>query len=107
MDETTEAALYLAHLFLGQVLEDMNDIDTAISEYRAAVALQPRSQSGAMALSQGLALRGDVESARRLLEGVLVPAGQKRTADPYWSYVIATPGLAEGLFNDLRNQAAR
>jgi len=98
---------YLAHLFLGRCLEDSRDLAGAINEYKAALALQPDAQIGAVALSHVLALRGDTEGARQVLEPVLAYAGNHKTFDTYWTYLVGVPELSEALLEALRLESTR
>jgi tetratricopeptide (TPR) repeat protein len=98
---------YLAHLFLGRCLEDSQDLRGAIDEYKAALALRPETQIGAVALAHALALRGDSEGARQVLEPVLVYSGNRRTVDPYWAYLIGTPDLSNAMLEALRSESMR
>ena len=102
-----ESIRYLAHLFLGQCLEDSQDLGSAINEYKAAVSLRPETQVGAVALAHALSLRGDAEHAREILEPALALSGQRRTVDPYWIYLIGTPEAAEALLEELRLESVR
>ncbi len=94
--------LYLAHLFLGRVLEDGGQLPAATEEYRAALALDPASQAAAMALSEALLATGDVDEARDVLARAVsfAPRGQPR--DAYMSYHLGRSNLAEGMLDALR-----
>lgn len=105
--ETEGALLYLAHLFLGQCLEDEGNLAGAIEHYAAAVAMRPDSQIGAVALAHAHSLGGRSERAREILEGSLALAGQRQTADPYWTYLMGTPELTETLLEQLRAESLR
>lgn len=93
---------YLAHLFLGQVHEDADRLTEAVAEYRAALDLDPQAQSAAVALSHGLRLLGDPESARQVLERALSRAGRRSGRDPYWDYIVGTAVHADEMFGELR-----
>jgi len=101
------ALLYLAHLFLGQCLEDDGELPAAIGQYAAAVSLRPDSQVGAVALAHAHSLRGDGEKGREVLDRSLSLSGSRRTQDPYWNYLMGAPDLAEGLIEDLRRETVR
>ncbi|MBX7185572.1 MAG: tetratricopeptide repeat protein [Vicinamibacteria bacterium] len=107
VEETSGASRYLAHLFLGQCLEDDGDLDGAIGQYSAAMALRPDSQIGAVALAHAHSLRGRSETAREVLEKMLPVAGRRQAADPYWSYAMGSPEDAEALIEDLRRETLR
>jgi tetratricopeptide (TPR) repeat protein len=98
---------YLAHLFLGRCLEDRQDLEGAIQEYKASLILRPETQIGAVALAHALVLRGDAEGARQVLEPALAYSGNHRTMDPYWLYLVGAPELSEALIEALRMEAAR
>lgn len=101
------ALLYLAHLFLGQCLEDDGDLAAAIDHYEAAVALRPDTQVGAVALAHAHSLRGDSEKGREILGRSLARSGTRQTVDPFWNYLMGAPDLAEGLIEDLRTETLR
>ena len=104
----SEGALaYLAHLFLGQCLEDDGDLAAAIDQYAAAVSIRPDTQVGAVALAHAHSLRGDAEKGREILGRILSLSGTRRTVDPYWNYLMGTPDLAESLIEDLRAETLR
>jgi tetratricopeptide (TPR) repeat protein len=96
------AIVYLAHLFLGQCLEDREDRGGAQAEYEAALRLRPDSQAGAIALAHILVLRGDADGARNALQPVLRLAGARKTLDPFWIYLLGAPDLPEALFEGIR-----
>lgn len=101
------ALRYLAHLFLGQCLEDDGDLPAAIDQYAAAVSLRPDSQVGAVALAHAYSLRGGAEKGREILDRSLSLSGTRRTVDPYWNYLMGAPDLAETLIEDLRAETIR
>jgi tetratricopeptide (TPR) repeat protein len=105
--ETSGPSRYLAHLFLGQCLEDEGDLEGAIDQYSAAVALRPDSQIGAVALAHAHSLRGRSETAREVLEKMLPLAARRQAADPYWNYVMGATEATEALLEDLRRETLR
>ena len=96
---------YLAHLFLGQVYEDSNDLDHAQAEYRAATELDPEAQSVAVALSRALQLVGEGEESLRVLEHGLEAARRRSKRDPYWDYLVANALGLEDLIETLGQEA--
>lgn len=98
---------YLAHLFLGQCLEDSQDMEGAVQQYKAALSLRPDSQISAVALAHVLSLRGDADGARQVLEPVLSFSGRRKTVDPYWLYLTGAPDLGEALLDSLRLESVR
>lgn len=107
VNATEGATRYLAHLFLGQCLEDGQNLGGAIDEYKAALSLRPDTQIGAVALAHALSLRGDVDRAREILEPVLAFSGQRKSVDPYWIYLIGVPELTEPLLEALHLESVR
>jgi tetratricopeptide (TPR) repeat protein len=105
--ETSGPTRYLAHLFLGQCLEDDGDLPGAIDHYSAAVAMRPDTQIGAVALAHAQSLRGGSERAREILESALSLSGRRQTVDPYWNYLMGAPETAEALIEDLRRETLR
>lgn len=96
--------LSLAHLFLGQCLEDSGDLESAVEEYRKAIALRPETQTGAVALAHALFLRGDGEAAREVLEIAAGFAGRRRTLDPFLTYMEGSSLEAEVQLEALRSE---
>ena len=84
--QTSDPALrYLGQLFLGDVLTALGLHDEAVIAYRGAVALEPKAQSGRVALMNALLLRGDQEAAEKLAEDI--QAESDASLDPWWMYV--------------------
>jgi predicted Zn-dependent protease len=96
--------LYLGHLFLGRVLEDSGDLSAAIEQYRAALALDPRAQSAAVALSEALLLGGDDDESRQVLGAALGAAPRGEPRDAFMTYHVGRSYLAEGMLDRLRNE---
>ncbi|HQZ17792.1 MAG TPA: hypothetical protein PLD86_13040 [Vicinamibacteria bacterium] len=107
VSESEGALLYLAHLFLGQCLEDDGDLEGAIEHYAAAVALRPDTQIGAVALAHAHSRRGEPEKGREILGAALARSGTRRTVDPYWSYLMGATSLAETLLEELRVESVK
>jgi tetratricopeptide (TPR) repeat protein len=106
-NEPQPALLLLARLFLGEVHEDAGRLEPAIEEYRRALALDPTSQTAAVALSQALRLAGDVAGSRRVLEESLAHAGRRRFVDLFWNYYTTNALGFEEQFDDLRRETLR
>jgi tetratricopeptide (TPR) repeat protein len=94
--------LYLAHLFLGRIHEDAEHLDESAREYRAALALDPRSQAAAIALSHLLRHAGETEEARSLVERALGFAGKRGGKDMFWEYLTGNSNAVDALFDALR-----
>ena len=107
LNESEGAALYLAHLFLGQCLEDGGDLKGAIDQYTAAVVMRPDTQIGAVALAHAHSLRGESARAREILDGVLSLSGTRRAVDPYWAYLVGPTDVAETLIEALRVESLK
>jgi tetratricopeptide (TPR) repeat protein len=99
--------LYLARLFLGRILEEAGDLDSAIEHYRRAAEPEPLPQSANVALAHALALKGDRGAAREVLEAALARAGRREGEDPYWFYYVGNPTVGEALFEKLRAGLAK
>lgn len=93
---------YLAHLFLGRVLEGRGDLSGAEEHYRVALSIEPDSGPAAVALSQVRFLRGDTESAREILATGLDAARRRRSFDPWVPYLIIQTPLGEQILAGLR-----
>lgn len=106
MREATGLTRYMALLFLGQVLEDTRDLRGAVERYSEAVAQQPETQIGGVALAHGLTLQSDFAEARAVMARALLHAGRRPDIDPYWKYMVGSPDVAAGLLEGLRIEAA-
>jgi tetratricopeptide (TPR) repeat protein len=98
---------YLAHLFLGRILEDRGELAGAEEHYRQALAMQPLSEIAAVAVSHARFLQGDVEEARHLLSAGLEAVRTRRDFDPWMSYLLPqTPG-GERILAELRQSISK
>lgn len=105
--ENDPALAYLAHLFLGRVLEDRMRWADAEVHYRAALALWPRSEVAAVALSHVRLLQGDSESARAILAAGLEAAGGRTGFDPWISYLVIQTPEGERTLAELRREVMK
>ncbi len=97
---------FLAHLFLGRVLEDEGEHDAAARSYEAALALLPDAQSARVASSHLRLRQGDTAAARRDIETALRPAGRRKAADPFWLYPWGSSVGIEKRLENLRTEAS-
>ncbi len=98
---------YLAHLFLGRILEGKGELAAAEEHYRVALALQPLSEIAAVAVSHARFLQGDFEGARSQLKAGLDAVRSRRDFDPWMLYLLPqTPG-GEAIMNELRQSISR
>lgn len=95
---------FLAHLFLGRVHEDAERLEAALAEYRAAVAIDPRAQSAAVALSHALRLAGDEAGSRQALARGLA-AFRADARDAYREYLVSNALGHEALLRELRAES--
>ena len=93
---------YLAHLFLGRVLEGRGELPGAEEQYRVALSIEPDSGPAAVALSQVRFLQGDPESAREVLATGLDAARRRRDFDPWVPYLIIQNPVGEKILAGLR-----
>ena len=93
---------YLAHLFLGRVLEDAGQRADAETHYRAALAMQPRSPVAAVAVSHIRFLQGDPDSAREILRAGMETARRRTALDPWMTHLITQTPDGETIFAELR-----
>jgi tetratricopeptide (TPR) repeat protein len=96
---------YLAWLFLGRVHEDAGRTAEAEAAYRAAAALDPRSQAARIALSHLLLGRGDEAASRAALDDGLRSAGLRERPDAFWEYPWGHSSEAAARLRDLRAAA--
>jgi len=97
---------YLAHLFLGRVLEDSRQWPEAEEHYRVAMSMQPLSETAAVALSHVRFLQGDAESARAILREGLEAVRRRTGFDPWVPYLITQNRDGDRILAELR-QAVR
>jgi tetratricopeptide (TPR) repeat protein len=94
-------ASFLGHLFLGDTLESDGRLQEAIIEYREAVAIDPNSSSGQLALSHALLQSGDrggaVTAARAALGGA--------DREDQWLSYLATADEFDNALEELRRAA--
>ena len=100
-------ALYLARLFLGRILEEAGDLDSAIQHYRDAALAEPLRPAANVALAHALTLKGDRGAAREVLEAALARAGRRGGEEPYWFYFVGSPTVGEASFERLRAGLAK
>lgn len=98
------STLYLAHLFLGRVLEDSKDLPGAVEHYRAALAVDPGAQAAAVGLSQALLLQGEEAESRQVMGQALQYAPRAQPRDPYMSYHLGRANRAEEMLDTLREE---
>jgi tetratricopeptide (TPR) repeat protein len=96
--------LYLAHLFLGQVHEGGGRLEQAVEQYRLSLALDPKAQAAAVALSHALRLTGASGESRGVLRHALAQAG-RRARDGYWDYLVGNAVRFEEQFAALRQES--
>jgi tetratricopeptide (TPR) repeat protein len=78
--------VYLAHLFLGRLMESQADLAGAVEEYERALALGRFCQTPYIALSALQSRLGNGGRARGLIDAfVSIPADQL-VRDPWWAY---------------------
>jgi tetratricopeptide (TPR) repeat protein len=94
--------LYLAHLFLGRVIEDGGDLPGATEHYRAALAIDPAAQAAAVALSEALVMAGEAGEGREVLGRAVEHAPRPQPRDAYMSYHLGRANEAEAMMEALR-----
>lgn len=98
---------YLAHLFLGRILEDQEEIAAAEEHYRVALSMQPLSEIAAVALSHARFIQGDVEGARVLLSEGIDAVRKRRDYDPWMPYLLPQTPDGEALMAELRRSVSK
>jgi tetratricopeptide (TPR) repeat protein len=93
---------YYAQLLLGSLEEREERFAEAEHLYRTALAGVPHSQSSGLALAALLERRGRSEDARTALAGVMADSADRRTFDPWWTYLPPQPDDVGWLFVELR-----
>jgi cytochrome c-type biogenesis protein CcmH/NrfG len=98
---------FLAWLFLGAARLAEKRPREAVDAYRTAVALDPESTVGAVALSHALHEAGERDAAQDVLRGALSGARRRSDWDAWWNYRWGRSQEAEGRLAALREQAMR
>ena len=93
---------YLAHLFLGRILEDRGEFKGAEEHYLLALGMQPLSEIAAVAVSHIRFLQGDVEGARDRLSAGLDAVRKRRDYDPWMPYLLPQTADGETILAELR-----
>jgi tetratricopeptide (TPR) repeat protein len=99
--------LYLAHLFLGRVLETGGLLAEAEAHYREALALLPVSETAAVALSHARLLQGDAEGAREILSAGLAAVQRRIDVDPWGGYYVIQTPEGEAILSELRAEISK
>ena len=94
--------LYLAHLFLGRVLEDNNELTEAEGHYQIALSMEPSSETASVAVAHIRFLQGDTEGARETLGVGLVAVRRRTTLDPWVAYLVTQTDDGERILAELR-----
>lgn len=88
----TDRLRSLAHLFLGSVLEQLEQPAEALAEQRAALALCAGSQAARLAVARSLGRAGDRAGARETILPLLTSPGPEASdpaePDPWWLYAL-------------------
>jgi tetratricopeptide (TPR) repeat protein len=95
--------VFFGEMFLGTAEENLKQFDAAESAYSRAIALFPKSQSAALALSELAVKRGDRTTSRRAVADVLnLPSDERARPDPWWDYYTSPARNADALLAELR-----
>jgi tetratricopeptide (TPR) repeat protein len=103
--ESTVSLKYLAWLFVGAAEQRRNDLDAAITAYRAAAAQYPACQTHVVALSDALRSKGERAAAIGVLLRAAVVGSQ--CDDPWWSYHFGQAWRFDSALRELRKEVAR
>jgi tetratricopeptide (TPR) repeat protein len=97
---------YLARLFLGRLAAARGHADDAVGFYRRALEVWPDSQAARLALAQALEQSSGPSVAWPLVAGSLAASGRlDRARDPWWVYLLGSPGQAHASLSRLWNEA--
>jgi tetratricopeptide (TPR) repeat protein len=95
--------MYLAHLFLGSVRERRGRLSEALTQYRAAAAIDPNAQVARVALARALELSGDTDAVLSILRPFLEREGLRDPAeDAWWLYPFGQPDEGLRVLNALQ-----
>ncbi len=103
-----DRSLYLSHLFAGEAIEALGDIEAALPHYRAAFALFPFSKTSAIALSYACSMTGSADEAESVLRSHMENPDRKRYLDPVLVYLSGVRSEADEFITaGLRARAAQ
>ena len=105
--QAQDRSLYLSHLFAGEAIEAMGEIEAAVPHYRAALALLPFSKSAAMALSYACSMTGSADEAETVLRAHMENPDRNLYVDPLLLYLGGVREEADEYIRTLRAEAAR
>lgn len=83
---------YLAHLFMGRMLVDRDELDEAAREFEAARRMEPSGAAASIALGELADRRGHEEEARKYIASVTTIEAEGSGPDPWWSYPFDAGG---------------
>jgi hypothetical protein len=100
---------YLAHLFLGALLEEEPTPTEALAHYRSALSLRADAQAARLALALALRRSGDRAGEREILRPLLGPGEPRAEAetapDPWWLYALGPAACDPDEWRALRREA--
>lgn len=99
---TDDELAFRAHMALGRIDNLQDRHEAAISHFRAAVALKPDWQIGALALSNALHLNGARDEAREILAHALQVRWTDENLFGWWSYEVGLSARFEPLLEKMR-----
>jgi tetratricopeptide (TPR) repeat protein len=99
---TDRAITYYAHLFMGDAMQAMGQLDEARHQYENAIAIFQDSQAARLALGFVLRSLGDRAAARTAIDPTLAPNTRGPDDDPWWEYYDGDAGQMERLLAELR-----
>ena len=94
--------VYLARLFRGQALEQLQRPDDALTSFRDALKVGPGGQTATMSLSSLLYRRGQHKDAETLVQ--LLLAETDPISDPWWTYWAGSARLWTSRLAAMRDQ---
>jgi tetratricopeptide (TPR) repeat protein len=101
----TNRTCYLAQLFLGALRESEGKLREAQAAYQAAINLEPKAQTGYLALSHARHGGGETAASLAPLRTAIGLAGSRQEWDPWWAYPWGQPYDLENLVEALHRAA--
>jgi hypothetical protein len=87
------------------VAEQEGRTDEAIASYRRALDTWPENEAATLALAHALEGKSGTEAARPLVAAAVLAARKEDSrVDPWRACLFGPPGLAEGLFERVRER---
>ena len=99
---------FAAHVLLGDLYNQQGKLPQAIQSFQAALAIDPRCQAAAVALSHALHRAGDRTGSREVLDRFLSDKSDKGSpsgeTDGWWRYLLGSSERVDSILGKMREE---